>query len=112
MRGRLWGVVMAVGSTLLVGGGVWSVGAALGGDEPEAVVREVRVSPQKRAEFREAVEHWTRTGKWPCPENGRPPQSPEQREGGADTLEHRFGPEDYDCPSPIPTGPDRRTHTR
>jgi hypothetical protein len=100
MRGRLRGVALAVGPMVLVSGGVWSVGAALLGGEPEAVVHEVRESPQERAEFREAMRQWMETGKWPCPASGRPPQPSERPEGGVDTLEYRFGPEDYDCPTP------------
>jgi hypothetical protein len=96
MRNRLRGAVPA-SALLLLGLAVWPAAETLKGDGSEVTVHNDPATPKERAEFREALRYREETGKWPCPESGRPPRQPAQ--SGMSDLMHRAGPDDYDCPT-------------
>lgn len=98
MRNRLRGAVPA-SALFLLGLAVWPAAEALKSGGPGVTVHNESVTPQERAEFREALRYRDETGKWPCPENGRPPRAEETAQGGVSDLMHRAGPDDYDCPA-------------
>ncbi len=72
----------------------------LGESGPEVTVHQVQPpTSQDAARFHDALKHHEKTGKWPCPEGGVPPRGAgSAAEAGAQSLVHKAGPEDYDCP--------------
>ncbi|MGW0819930.1 hypothetical protein [Streptomyces sp. NPDC002845] len=99
MRNRLRGAV-PVSAVVLLGLAVWPSVEALKSNEPGVTVHND--PPEERAEFREALRYREETGKWPCPESGRPPQQEQEQvqvQEGVSDLVYRAGPDDYDCPA-------------
>lgn len=98
MRNRLRATVSA-SALLLLGPAVWPAIETLKGGEPDVTVHDDPVTPQERAEFREALRYREKTGKWPCPESGHPLRQSAQGQEGVSDLVHRAEPDDHDCPT-------------
>ncbi len=96
MRNWLRAAVLA-SALLLLGLVVWPAAETLKSSGPDVTVHNDPATPQERAGFREALQYREKTGTWPCPESGYPPQQPAQGQEGVSDLVHHAGPDDYDC---------------